>query len=79
MLPTREPLDKAAHHWHKGKATCAYARERVEGPGFFQELARAFVYPASGKQDTASTLPAGKRAMRTGGHIGITASLAECI
>ena len=77
----------AAHtrHWTKPRITgikarraCAYARERVEGPGFFQELARAFVYPASGKQDTASTLPAGKRAMRSG-HIGITAWLAECV
>ena len=59
----------------KARRTCAYARERVEGPGFFQELARAFVYSA--KQDTASTLPAGKRGMRIG-HTGITASLAEC-
>jgi hypothetical protein len=53
-------LDKAAHHWHKGKANVRLCARAVEGPGFFQERARAFVYSASGKQDTASTLPAGQ-------------------
>ena len=46
----RTALDKAARDWHKGEATappCACAKE---GPGFCQECARAFVYPASAKR-----------------------------
>lgn len=34
----------------KAKRTRLHARERVEGPGFFQERARAFVYSASGNR-----------------------------
>ena len=35
----RAALDKAAPHWHKGKANAPLnAREHVEGPGFCQEL-----------------------------------------
>jgi hypothetical protein len=32
----------------KARQTCPYAREQAEGPGFFQERVRAFVYSASG-------------------------------
>lgn len=49
-LPACSPriaLDKPARHWHKGMANVPRARKQ-EGPGFCQECARAFVYPASG-------------------------------
>lgn len=32
----------------KARQTCLHAREQAEGPGFFQERVRAFVYSASG-------------------------------
>jgi hypothetical protein len=46
-----------AQHWTKpriagikARQTRLHAREHVEGPGFFQERARAFVYSASGNR-----------------------------
>ncbi len=44
----RAALDNAANCGHKGKRKrVLMPREHVEGPGFCQESARAFVYPAS--------------------------------
>ena len=52
---SRIALDKPARHWHKGMANVPRARKQ-EGPGFCQECARAFVYPAS-----AHRIPRGRR------------------
>ena len=46
----RTALDKAARDWHKGEATAPPCACAMEGPGFCQECARAFVYPASAKR-----------------------------
>lgn len=51
------PHAPRAQHWTtphsagiKARRTRPYAREHVEGPGFFQERARAFAYSASGNR-----------------------------
>jgi hypothetical protein len=47
-------LDKAAQHWHKGKANAPLnAREHVEGPGFCQELIPGLRLSSVREQDTA--------------------------
>jgi hypothetical protein len=50
----RAALDKAAQHWHKGKANAPLnARAQVEGPGFRQELVPGLRLSSVREQDTA--------------------------
>ena len=54
------------HPWHwttpriagiKALQTCPYKRVTAEGPGFFQEFVRAFVYSAFGHENSAIVFP----------------------
>ena len=57
------PHEPCTWHWTtpriagiKALQTCLYKRVPAEGPGFFQEFVRAFVYPASRRENSAHAL-----------------------
>ena len=79
------PHAPRAQHWTtphsagiKARRTRPYAREHVEGPGFFQERARAFTYSASGNR-IARARPLDACGGIRIGHIATAASMYDCV
>ena len=79
------PHAPRAQHWTtphsagiKATRTRPYAREHVEGPGFFQERARAFAYSASGNR-IARVRPLDACGGIRIGHIATAASMYDCV